>query len=291
MKLKSTSFWIKVASIIALLNPLTASAAASPLVEMADSLYRYQSYDAAITEYKRFLFFHPEVDANSDIQFKLARSYYQTGDMDQAINICRAAADLCSDPERKNSITFRLCQWYIEFYHYRFAEIELNKIISSQSEREARNKAFLMLFLLNLERGDLDQAKKTLLNFIPANEREVKIQTELLTALNENPSSRSPKAAKWISTFVPGGGQIYAGAYLEGLNSFALNFLIGYWITNLVIEEKYTSALVLTQYVFWRYYSGSRYHAARFAKKYNREQARLYKLGILNRARPLFQGR
>ncbi|MBN2188858.1 MAG: hypothetical protein JW699_05350, partial [Chitinispirillaceae bacterium] len=80
---------------------------------------------------------------------------------------------------------------------------------------------------------------------------------------------KSPDAARWMSTFVPGLGQMYAHDLSGGINALAVSFLTVFLTANSIIEGYYQEAVLTDAMLFWRYYSGNRLNAAAAAEKYN----------------------
>ncbi len=288
MKRKFLFFWIS----SLLLNWTIGSA--NPLLKLADELMRRGCPDAAITEYKRFLFFEPQADSAAYIFRAIADSYYALGDKEAAIQNLKMAITQCAEPDQGDEWTIRLSLWYLEIHHEALAEIQLEKLVD-QDKKNARpiqpdtvNKAALLLFLLQLEKGEVAGAVRIIAHFTPTDSLQVTAKSQTIIALENLPSYRSPGLARKLSTFLPGAGQIYVGAYGQGLNALILNGLIGWQATRLIVHEQYLQALLLCQYFGWRYYSGNRYHAERLAREYNHEQFRHYRLTALRAAQPLF---
>jgi len=91
-----------------------------------------------------------------------------------------------------------------------------------------------------------------------------------------NLSRRSPQLAKWLSTFLPGSGQIYCGKIGQGLISAILNGTLGYLTIKAIRDQRYYEGSALYLFVWSRYYWGSRYNAERFAIMYNEKKKREY---------------
>ena len=93
----------------------------------------------------------------------------------------------------------------------------------------------------------------------------------LRTALEraENLRYRSPRKAKWLSTILPGTGQIYAGRIGSGLASMALNGLFFYTTGRSLAKKRWVDALFF-YLIGSRFYRGGRQNAERFAWEANR---------------------
>jgi hypothetical protein len=82
----------------------------------------------------------------------------------------------------------------------------------------------------------------------------------------------SESTAQWLSTFVPGLGQLYVGDFKNALNALALNSLLFYWGTDLLVSHKYFDSVIEFSGVFLRYYLGNRYRAAELAREKNEKK-------------------
>ncbi len=83
---------------------------------------------------------------------------------------------------------------------------------------------------------------------------------------------KSPTLAKWLSTFIPGLGQIYAGKPLQALNAMAINTGTGYLLYDTI--DKHPSFIEIFSYgsLFHRYWAGNRNKAAQYARESNEKK-------------------
>jgi hypothetical protein len=105
------------------------------------------------------------------------------------------------------------------------------------------------------------------------------IDALFLDALNR--SQKSEKAARLLSTFLPGLGQTYAGDWKNGLNALLLNGVLGYITLDAAIERDYDDALLSFFFLFYRYYAGNRYRAVEAAQTFNDRENRRHVEKIL----------
>ena len=95
---------------------------------------------------------------------------------------------------------------------------------------------------------------------------------------------RSPSTARWLSTFLPGAGQIYAGRYGNGAISALLNGAFFYFLGKAVSDERWVDAAFI-YFLGARFYWGGRQNAARFASEYNERETERFieRLGRMGR--------
>ena len=97
----------------------------------------------------------------------------------------------------------------------------------------------------------------------------------------KNLKYKSTGKAKLLSTVLPGTGQIYAGDWRDGLNSFVINSLAGSLFILDIIKNNYSDAILTCFFVFRPFYSGNRYNAENEVKSYNRKLNKEFAKGIL----------
>ena len=93
---------------------------------------------------------------------------------------------------------------------------------------------------------------------------------------------KSPKTATILSTVIPGGGQMYAGQWLSGLNALLLNAGLGYLTVNSFIHEHYVSGFLEFELLFLRYYLGNRLQAYNIAVRQNEKIDHSYEQKIID---------
>jgi TM2 domain-containing membrane protein YozV len=80
---------------------------------------------------------------------------------------------------------------------------------------------------------------------------------------------KSPTLARWMSTFLPGSGQIYAGKITNGLISTAFNAAFIYLLVDSIRDKRYVDTAGIYM-IGARFYWGNIYNAAQSALEYNR---------------------
>lgn len=80
---------------------------------------------------------------------------------------------------------------------------------------------------------------------------------------------KSPRVAQWLSTFLPGTGQIYAGKLANGLISGAISAAVCYLLVDSIREERYVDAVGICL-IGSPFYLGNRVNARRWTVEHNR---------------------
>ena len=84
-----------------------------------------------------------------------------------------------------------------------------------------------------------------------------------------NQKFKSPRVALWLSTFIPGAGQIYSGKPFQGIVSFSLNVSLGYLTYKAVREDRDLDAFLILYFGLQRFYFGNLNQAQNYATEYN----------------------
>ncbi|UCF36565.1 MAG: tetratricopeptide repeat protein [Acidobacteriota bacterium] len=117
---------------------LSAQTDAGAIVARATQLHQAGNYDAAVTEYLRFLEIHPNV---ADIRSNLGAAYVGLGRLDKAIEQYLRALEL-GNATNPNALRFNLALAYYKTVQLRDASRELEKVLA---EDPANKQAALIL--------------------------------------------------------------------------------------------------------------------------------------------------
>ena len=257
--------------------------ASDPALDLGDHLFALGDYDAAITEYKRFLFFNVDDPRVDDVQFKIGLAYRAQKWWMEAAEAMIAAIQRTTETELQAERRVELAVTLIASGAYDLALVELIKVdMQSQSARLRQRARFLrgVAYLYQFKWEQARSVFQVYFDEIPnAAGAAAEIDALFLDALNR--SQKSEKAARMLSTFLPGLGQTYAGDWKNGLNALLLNGVLGYITLDAVIERDYDDALLSFFFLFYRYYSGNRYRAAEAAQTFNGRENRRHVEKIL----------
>ena len=245
--------------------------ASDPALDLGDHLFALGDYDAAITEYKRFLFFNAADPRMDGVQFKIGLAYRAQRWWMEAAEAMIAAIQWTTETELQAERRVELAVTLIASGAYDLALVELIKVdMQSQSARLRERARFLrgVAYLYQFKWEQSRSVFQAYFDEIPnAAGTAAEIDSLCLDALNR--SQKSEKAARLLSTFLPGLGQTYAGDWKNGLNALLLNGVLGYITLDAAIERDYDDALLSFFFLFYRYYSGNRYRAAEAAQTFN----------------------
>jgi len=251
------------------------------LLATAENYYNIGNYDLAITEYMRFIFFNPENDSISDIYYRIHLSYRNQGKYSEAIKALDESIKFASNDSISDEKIISKSGIYIADGEYSSAEFELLKISNFSKYSEVRKKAYFFLGICDLYTYKWKESQLALKKYFYDNPL-IQNQLDSLFYTFYQKKYRSPILAKWLSTFVPGTGQIYGGDLKDGINALLLNSLTGYLLIDSIIENRIEDFIISYTSLFGRYYMGNRYKAEKATVNFNDQINKNNRDNVLN---------
>lgn len=264
-------FWSSLI-VLFLSRQLAASVGADPALSLADSLYQWQNYQEAITEYQRFIFFNPEDERVGYAYYKIGLAYRSEGQWPEAIEALKISVQKTRDDSLAEERRIISGTTLIASGSPSAALLELFKVSQFSRYPTLRSRAlffqgvaYLYLFNWDAAHQAFKESWSNKEQFVEAD----KVDSLLLTA--QKLRYKSVTKAQWFSTFLPGLGQMYAGRFWNGLNALVLNGLTTAWFLSEILKQDYVDASIVFLGILRRYYQGNRYHAREFVEQYNRK--------------------
>ncbi len=275
----------------------TGSASSDEALALADRLLEQESYDEAITEYKRFIFFNPKSERVDYALYKMGLAHRSERNWQAAINAFGDSISVTEDLRTIDERRIILATTLIASGNYSLARLELLKVSEYSQHPSLRLRSLYFDGVASLYMFDWDSAEKAFGAFYKAQrelrppeseqsygrmaERTREMEAILLKARQ---SYKSPGLGKFLSTILPGMGQIYAGNWRSGLNALVLNGItIGLFADSIYKKDFKDAALISS--ISIRYYMGNRYNAEKGVGKYNESQDRQNAAKMLNLVR------
>jgi hypothetical protein len=230
--------------------------------KIASQLYESENYFDAVTEFKRLVFFDSNNDYSFQANYFIGESYKAGGRFSDAIRHF-ILAELSAESAD-------------QIYTAKIGNIKTN-ILRRTTDQSIR----LIDEMLNDTRF-FDKKNELIYwkgwsyifsnNWKEASEEFYKLNSDhelyRLTSSIED-SLYSESLAKILSYVIPGAGQFYTGEYISGLLSLGWNVILGYLSINAFIEERVFDGLVITNFLWLRFYNGNIQNAEKFANEKN----------------------
>lgn len=249
-------------------------------LNLAEEFFKAGNYHEAITEYKRFICFNSNDERVSHAWFQIGMAYRNQTQWENALDALRKSLDVTTNDRLKDERRIDVGILLIASEDYSAAEFELLRVSMFSKHPSLKRKAAFFLGICHLYTFKWEEAQRAFSQYFDDSPQRKHVDSLLSTTCY--PQYRSPKVAKWLSTFVPGLGQIYGGDFWDGLNALIINLGIGYLLGNSLLEHRYQDAFISYLSLFHRYYRGNRYNAERITKEHNEELSRKYRKKVLS---------
>jgi len=253
--------------VILLLTGLHSWSGAQPInpLDLAESLYENGSYNDAITEYKRYLFFTGD-ENNPNIYHRLGLCYRFIGDWTNAEAMTKMAIDLQEDDSIRSDYYLDLVVTYMASGNYPAAELRLLKLISFSDQASVKRRASFFQMVNYIFQKKWKECRATLSAGLALDD-SIAAETLMRRLEKHIKGEKSPSTAKWLSTFVPGSGQLYGGHLWPALNAAAINGFLGYSLVDQIRKGAPLSDVSYWIFMFERFWSGNRNKAAEMVKQ------------------------
>ena len=276
VKVLNNSISLFLISAALLFRSFTAIAEELPL-SLGEHLAAQGNYNAAITEYKRFLFFHPDDARVGEVYYNIGLAYREQGLWAEAITALRTATYLATDSETKSEYQLELAVTLIAAQNYDLARLELIKVTMRTPSALLYRRALFLESVAYIYQFRWEDASESLRKYTTDEKLDA-----LLEAATDMPQ-KSIKIARVLSTILPGAGQVYVGDWRGGLNALVLNGVLGFLTVDAVLDGYYIDAALWGGLIFWRYYRGSTFRAGQAAEQFNLQESRRTAEAILQR--------
>lgn len=254
----------------------TTIAEQSPL-SLGSHLFQLGNYDAAITEYRRFLFFHPDDPRTGETYRNIGIAYREQGHWEDAVTAMRTAVQHAYGIEEKSKYQLELAVILIANQDYDLGRLELIKARMRNPSAQVHRRTLFLEAVAFIYQFRWKEAREALTDYT----RDAELDTLFVNAV-EAPQ-KSPRLAKVLSAIIPGAGQVYTGDWRNGLNALALNAVLGYLTVDAALEQHYVDAALWGGLIFSRYYRGNIFRADEAVKNYNTRQSRRASEALLQR--------
>ena len=250
-------------SVFLLFGSFTETLAEELPLSVSKHLVAQGNYDAAITEYKRFLFFHPDDTRQSEIYYNIGIAYKAQRLWTEAVTALRAATHLATDAETKSAYQLELAVVLIAAQDYDLARLELVKVTMRTPSAHHYRRALFLQAVASIYQFRWTEAREYLRNWTTDTRLE-----SLFDAAIDMPL-KSVRRAQVLSSIFPGAGQVYVGDWRDGVNALLLNGALGFFTIDAVLAGE--SLALFGGLVFWRYYQGNTFRAGQAAERFNRQ--------------------
>ena len=264
-------------SIVVLIFCSFTASAEEPPLSLGRHLAEAGNYDTAITEYKRFLFFHPDDPRVGEVYYNIGLAYRAQSLWTEAIAALRTATHYAEDRESKSEYQLTLAVTLIGTKNYDLAELELIKVMLRNPSAHLHQRMLFLQAVLYIYQFRWEDARSVL----PEYTTDEHLETLLEAAVNT--PQKSATVASVLSKVLPGLGHIYVGEWRDGLNALLLNGALGFLTIDAILDQHYTDAALWVGLVLLRYYRGNIFRAKTAVEQFNLQKSRQAAEALLQR--------
>ena len=241
----------------------------------AEQLFESGDYQAARRAYKRILFYHPDTQLRDIADYRIAQSYYHQNLPAQAERRFREFSVAHPNSPLRFQSQLMLGQLDFDAARYALARTTLFELLNTSRDVEVLAAAHYLRGWCYVHTSDWNKA---ITEFRQAGTAETdrfpskKARQLAETVLKETPLSlKSPEMAGWLSTIIPGSGQLYVGSIREGALAAAVTGTFIYLAADAIRERRYIDCAGISL-VGWHFYWGNRTRARQLASAYNTQR-------------------
>ena len=237
----------------------------------AEHLFDQRAYSSAILEYKRLLFYHPDIPRADLARYRIGLSYYHQGNRELARQKFEEVTQQFPHSPLNLQAQLMLGRTYFDAKNYSTARSTFFPIVSADGETAAQAR-YLRGWCYIHERAWFRAITefRTVQQLQPDTPlSQISDQLADVTYANTPLPFKSPRLAEWMSTFFPGAGQIYAGRLESGLIAGVVNAAVCYLLVDSILDERYVDAVGICL-VGSRFYINNRVKARKWTIEHNR---------------------
>ncbi len=243
----------------------------------AEQLFESGDYQAARLAYKRLLFYQPDTEFRDVADYRVAQSYYYQNQPERAEHLFREFSVVHPNSPFRFRSQLMIGQLHFDAGVYSLARTTLFELLHSSKDTEVVAAAHYLRGWCYVYTDDWNRAIAELrrVDTFQTDTPHGKNARRLADMLLEKTPlpHKSPQIAGWLSTVVPGSGQLYVGRVKEGVLAAVLGGTFIYLVADAIRERRYVDCAGISL-IGWQFYWGNRVDAQRFASEYNLHRER-----------------
>ena len=150
------------------------------------------------------------------------------------------------------------------------AESGLINIYYYAKDIDQKSRTALLLGILNALKGDYENSREFLTQSLKLKELwSNEFETNIDSIIQDAKKRKNIETAKWLSTFLPGSGQIYAKNAKGAIGAISIAAFWGGWFVYDLIQQDYYSAAMVLFWPWQRYHRGNIQNAGYSVESYN----------------------
>ncbi len=269
-------------SIVLLAVQCFAQSGLNDVIVFSDYLVDQNNYHDALKELHRVLCFSKEPDLLGQVYYKMGLCYRELGDYTKSIEMFNTAQHYIRSDDQLFEIITAKASSYIVLENYSLAQLELLSLLQKPFNDVKRKNIYFLLFISAVYAKNWQKANEFLCDYNRLNDTECLPELNRILQKAETIKTKNPNIAKWLSTFIPGSGQLYAGEYKNFANSLILNCINLTANISLLATGDTSGAVWYYLFITDRFYRGGRYQAEQSVYRERDKQDENLQREILN---------
>lgn len=236
------------------------------VVSFADQQFGLGNFKLAATEYNRAAF--SGAKGQGLIYLKIAKSYFNLNDYPLSITFFdKSYFASSSDSIQSEAILGKAFCYIVQNQHMQALSELLNLKDSLSADQKITASFYEGIIYFGLD--DYQRAEASFSRCLEEMDKKAKIVLieEEFDAIRKWRKRYNPKTAWFLSLFLPGSGQLYAGEAKEAANSMALLGGLAYITVKLSVKYTFFEAAITVLPWFQRYYLGGANKAEKYAEE------------------------
>lgn len=253
-------------------------------LDLAEAHVRNGNLDAAITEYYRHIYLHPNDAQLRSVYLRLGTAYRDAGKPLECLRALSQALERSTTSDERAQTRLEIATANLIFDQPLQAQLVLLRVLAAPpADSTLIRRTHLLLGVTNVMAQQWNEASNNLMRWANSrpNAPDVRATISELLADTSDIPHRSPTLAKVMSAIIPGSGQIYCGEFWDGLNALALNGALIWSGYAQIAEQRYIAAALIGVPLVGRYYLGNLDHAERYANDFNDRARRAYAARVI----------
>lgn len=245
---------------------------AQRLLRFGDSLFQEGDYLNAIYEYKRYLFLYPDANKRDLVQFSLAASYQNAGQLNEAIAAYRTLVDTYPQSPLIERSKSNIAQCQLLQGEEAKAIGGLEQFLSDHPNGALAPRAQFTIGMIQMDNRDWKMAseawQQVRAKYPQSSFAEMSERLAYTVRRGESLPRHSPAIGGLLSAVIPGLGQTYSGRFSDGLYSLIIVGATGGGTAYYIGQEQYEVAIPLGVVALF-FYAGNVFGGYQSAKAFN----------------------
>jgi len=236
--------------------------------QYAETCFNRGDYDAATTEYKRFMYFFPEDPRVEKATFAIPMSDFHRERYREAIAAFTEGQNRFPNTSLSIRAAFMISKCYLGLKDTGNAIMTLNNLLVQSDDGDIRDEAYNALGWIYIEIGEFEKARSYFQKISLKNQSGY--TADMLSKELEKDElipRKNPQVAGFLS-ILPGGGYFYCERYQDALVAFLLNgaLILASWEA---FDQENPALGGVIAAVEFGFYAGNIYGGIASAHKYN----------------------